>query len=247
MKNMSHPIVELKGFHDSLRLIIAPDASIEQVELAIKKRMANLGYSLAGTTMNIDIRNETLSDDEMNRVKMLLHETYGLEVERILDGLDRETEPAGNETHEPMVDWENGSTRKRKIRGAPTIHREENVIKSNFLPKIEEVRYIRHTLRSGQVERFLEGNIIVLGDVNPGAEVIATGDIIVLGVLRGVAHAGALDNTSSVIIALNLVPTQLRIGHFITRAPSGRQGVRQKAEIARVSEGAIIVEEYSGL
>ncbi len=247
MKNVSHPIVELKGFRDSLHLIIAPDASIEQVELAIKKRMANLGYSLAGTTMNIDIRNETLSDDELSRVKMLLHETYGLEVERILDGLDRESEPAGNETHEPVVDWANGSTPKRKIRGAPALHREENIVKNNFLPKIEEVRFIRHTLRSGQVERFLEGNMIILGDVNPGAEVIATGDIIVLGVLRGVAHAGALGDTSSVIIALNLVPTQLRIGHYITRPPSGRQGARQKAEIARVSEQAIIVEEYRGL
>jgi septum site-determining protein MinC len=247
VKNVSHPIVELKGFRDSLRLIIAPDASIEQVELAIKKRMANLGYSLAGTTMNIDIRNETLSDDELNRVKMLLHETYGLEVERILDGLDRETEPAGNETHEPVVDWANGSSANRKIRGAPALHREENVVKNYFTPKIEEVRFIRHTLRCGQVERFLEGNMIVLGDVNPGAEVIATGDIIVLGVLRGVAHAGALGDASSVIIALNLVPTQLRIGHFITRPPSGRQHARQKAEIARVSEEAIIVEEYSGL
>lgn len=247
MKNASHPIVELKGFRDSLRLIIAPDASIEQVELAIKKRMANLGYSLSGTTMNIDIRNESLSDGELSRVKMLLHETYGLEVERIVDGLDREIEPLGNETHESGEDWANGSTLIRKIRGAPTLHREENTVKNNFLPKIEEVRYIRHTLRSGQVERFLEGNMIVLGDVNPGAEVIATGDIIVLGVLRGVAHAGALGDTSSVIIALNLVPTQLRIGHFITRAPSGRQGVRQKAEIARISEKAIIVEEYSGL
>ena len=247
MKNVSHPIVELKGFRDSLRLIIAPDASIEQVELAIKKRMANLGYSLAGTTMNIDIRNETLSDDELNRVKMLLHETYGLEVERILDGLDRETEPAGNETHEPVVDWANGSSANRKIRGAPALHREENVVKNYFTPKIEEVRFIRHTLRCGQVERFLEGNMIVLGDVNPGAEVIATGDIIVLGVLRGVAHAGALGDASSVIIALNLVPTQLRIGHFITRPPSGRQHARQKAEIVRVSEEAIIVEEYSGL
>ena len=247
MKNVSHPIVELKGFRDSLRLIIAPDASIEQVELAIKKRMENLGYSLAGTTMNIDIRNETLSDDEMNRVKMLLHETYGLEVERILDGLGPETDPARNETQEPVVDWENGTTPKRKIRGAPALHREENTIKNNFLPKIEEVRYIRHTLRSGQVERFLEGNIMVLGDVNPGAEVIATGDIIVLGVLRGVAHAGALGDTSSVIIALNLVPTQLRIGHFITRPPSGRQGSGQKAEIARIREEAIIVEDYRGL
>lgn len=247
MKNVSHPIVELKGFRDSLRLIIAPDASMEQVELAIKKRMANLGYSLAGTTMNIDIRNETLSDEEMNRVKMLLHETYGLEVERILDGIGQETALAGNEIHEPLADGANESAPQRKIRGAPALHREENTIKNNFLPKIEEVRYIRHTLRSGQVERFLEGNMIVLGDVNPGAEVIATGDIIVLGVLRGVAHAGALGDTSSVIIALNLVPTQLRIGQFITRPPSGRQASRQKAEIARIREKAIIVEDYSGL
>ena len=127
VKNVSHPTVELKGFRDSLRLIIAPDASIEQVEFAIKKRMANLGYSLAGTTMNIDIRNESLSDGELNRVKMLLHETYGLEVERILDGLDREIEPAVNETHESGSggDGANGLTLIRKIRGAPTLHREE--------------------------------------------------------------------------------------------------------------------------
>ena len=108
----------------------------------------------------------------------------------------------------------------------------------------EETRFIRHTLRSGQIERALEGNMVILGDVNPGAEVVAAGDIIVLGTLRGVAHAGALGNTSSVIFALNLLPTQLRIGRFITRAPAEQQRQHQRAEVARVLEDAIIVEEY---
>ena len=73
---------------------------------------------------------------------------------------------------------------------------------------------------------------------------VAAGDIIVLGTLRGVAHAGALGNTSSVIFALNLLPTQLRIGRFITRAPAEQQRQHQRAEVARVLEDAIIVEEY---
>ena len=72
----------------------------------------------------------------------------------------------------------------------------------------------------------------------------ASGDIIVLGSLRGIAHAGALGNTSSVIIALHLMPTQLRIGRFITRPPAGRRSSQRKAEIARVEGNAITVEEF---
>ena len=133
-------------------------------------------------------------------------------------------------------------TEVTQIAGVPALHSEERVY--NQLAQInEETRFIRHTLRSGQIERALEGNMVILGDVNPGAEVVAAGDIIVLGTLRGVAHAGALGNTSSVIFALNLLPTQLRIGRFITRAPAEQQQ-HQRAEIARVLEDAIIVEEY---
>src|SRR5262249_13979625 len=77
--------------------------------------------------------------------------------------------------------------------------------------------YLRRGLRSGQKEVF-DGEVVLVGDVNQGAEILAGGDIIVVGTLRGVVHAGYPDNAEAVVIALNLTPLQLRIGPFIARA-----------------------------
>ena len=226
MQNESRPTVELKGFRDGMRLIIDSEASMEEIETAIVERMANLGDSLSGLTMNIDLGSRVLNDAELVHLTNLLNENYGLEVKQIIG--DAEDDPSRTEIPQ--------------IAGVPALHGEEHVY-DQLVPVNEETRFIRQTLRSGQIERALEGNMVILGDVNPGAEVVAAGDIIVLGALRGVAHAGALGNTSSVIFALNLLPTQLRIGRFITRAPA-EQHRHQRPEIARVLEDAIVVEDY---
>ena len=78
-------------------------------------------------------------------------------------------------------------------------------------PESEATLYIRRTLRSG-VKAMYSGNIVVMGDVNPGAELEADGDIIVVGNLRGKAHAGASGNPKAQIFALSLQPIQIRIG-----------------------------------
>ncbi len=78
--------------------------------------------------------------------------------------------------------------------------------------------YIHRTLRSGQ-SISSEGNIVIIGDVNPGAEIIAKGDITVWGILGGIAHAGSDGNTYSRIRALKLNAIQLRIGDIFARRP----------------------------
>jgi len=98
-------------------------------------------------------------------------------------------------------------------------------------------------VRSGRIVDHV-GHLIVVGDVNPGAEVRAEGSIIVLGRLRGVAHA-AIGRDAGCIIALSLQPQQLRIGRMVARAgdadrPSGG------AEIAYVTGETIVVERFSG-
>lgn len=98
----------------------------------------------------------------------------------------------------------------------------------------------RGPLRSGQVIRY-RGNVVILGDVNPGAQVVATGDVIVLGALRGLAHAGADGSRTAVVAALRLCPTQLRIADLIRRSPEGDRG-RPQPELARVRDGEIVVE-----
>lgn len=78
--------------------------------------------------------------------------------------------------------------------------------------------YIHRTLRSGQ-SLSSEGNIVVIGDVNPGAEIVAKGDITIWGILGGIAHAGSDGNTYSRIRALKLNAIQLRIGDIFARRP----------------------------
>ena len=78
--------------------------------------------------------------------------------------------------------------------------------------------YIRRTIRSGQ-SISSDGNITIIGDVNPGAEIIAKGDITVWGILAGIAHAGSDGNDFARIRALKLNPVQIRIGKIFARRP----------------------------
>jgi septum site-determining protein MinC len=80
---------------------------------------------------------------------------------------------------------------------------------------------VQHTLRSGNLIQY-SGHVVVVGDVNPGAEIVAGGNIIVWGRLRGVAHAGAEGNRQAVVCALDLSPTQLRIAEHAATSPPRR-------------------------
>lgn len=78
--------------------------------------------------------------------------------------------------------------------------------------------YLQQTLRSGQTVSY-DGHIVLIGDANPGSEIIAKGDITVWGVLGGIAHAGARGNDWAKIRALKLHAIQIRISGFYARRP----------------------------
>lgn len=101
--------------------------------------------------------------------------------------------------------------------------------------------WVQHTVRSGQRISH-EGNVVIIGDVNPGAEVVAGGSVIVWGRLRGVVHAGAQGNVEALVCALELSPTQLRIAGEIAISPE-RKG-RSKPEIARLKDGVLEAEPW---
>jgi septum site-determining protein MinC len=95
------------------------------------------------------------------------------------------------------------------------------------------------TLRGGQALHNV-GNIVVIGDVNPGAELIAGGDIAVFGSLRGVAHAGAQGDAGARVYAVDLSPTQLRIATLIA-AESGVRATHKEPEAACVQNERITI------
>ncbi len=106
-----------------------------------------------------------------------------------------------------------------------------------------EVLMIRRTLRSGQIIHH-EGPVVVYGDVNDGAEILAAGDVLIFGKLRGVVHAGARGDDHATIGAFGLNPPQLRIGNHIARSPEDKKSKGRGPEMAAVREGRIVIEPW---
>jgi len=123
--------------------------------------------------------------------------------------------------------------------------------KEKFRPKQEEPDtdnkeisiLVKRTLRSGQKIKY-KGNVVILGDVNPGAEVEAGGDIIVWGNIRGSAHAGYGGREDVSIIAAQITPTQMRIGHGFPIITYEKKLDPNSLKIAELKGPQIIVSNY---
>ena len=114
---------------------------------------------------------------------------------------------------------------------------------------ITEALFIKSTFRSGESLHH-HGDVVVLADVNPGAEIRADGDIVVLGSLKGFVHAGASGDNKAVIIALELPSARFQIGKYHGVAPtSARQKPKSSAtgpQIAYVRSRSIHVAPFAG-
>jgi len=130
---------------------------------------------------------------------------------------------------------------RQAAEGATACGAPENDEGKIATPAAPSIMYLRQTLRSGQSISH-KGHLTIIGDVNPGAEVVAEGDITVWGALRGIAHAGVNGDTAAEIRALRLEPIQLRIAHAIARSPDRpRKSALSRAvpETARIVNGTI--------
>lgn len=115
-------------------------------------------------------------------------------------------------------------------------------IKKTFEKEIavSETKFHRGSLRSGQ-KMETEGSIVIIGDVNSGAEVMASDNIIVLGALRGLAHAGAKGNKQA-IIAAGLVDTvQIRIANIVREIDRDEEPMHKQAYVS-VIDNQIVIE-----
>jgi len=125
---------------------------------------------------------------------------------------------------------------------------EANSPKTLIFPKPNRSRVLllKRTVRSGQKIAY-RGTVVILGDANPGSEIVATGDILVMGTLRGMAHAGAEGDTTAIVAAFRLKPTQLRIAEVISRPPEDKEESPSFPEIARLKNNVIVIEPYNAL
>ena len=213
---MVNEMVKIKSGRGTLQLIFADGASYTDIRKNIEKKLASSsGFFARGTV--ILLPKDHLKDEEKEDLQELLH-THGL-ICRQQSEKDAEL------------------SARRAINAAKTKKPRESG-KEN--PKTPEEIVFNKTLRGGQ-EIKTDGSVLVVGNVNPGAQIIAGGSIHVRGTCRGVVHAGAAGDSTAFIIADHLMPTQIRIANYVARPPDEPED-SGKAERAYVKDGQIVIE-----
>ena len=224
LANELPPAVEIKGYGTDVNIILSAEAPFPDVETELVKRLGDSDQFFSGLAVVVDAGDRVLSAEECERLKEILADKFNLTVSGVRSQSEQTREAA------ERIGWDVDATKREKEKIKTPDGRQNDTI------------LLKRTLRSGQRE-WHQGNIVILGDVNPGAEVVATGDVVIIGTLRGVAHAGAEGSDSAVIIAVNLRPIQLRIAGYIGRSPDLDLKRENVPEMARVEDGNIVIDK----
>jgi len=219
------PKIKIKGIRDGL-LITLSDSPWGEVRQALLDHLDAQAGFLQGARLTLDVGNQVLRAAEMGRLRNDISER-GISLWAILSNSPT------TEKNAQTLGLATRITQPRKDLVAPSVQTE--------LQSGEQAILLHRTLRSGFSIKH-EGHIVVIGDVNPGAEVVAGGNVVVWGRMRGTVHAGATGNESAVVCALDLSPIQLRIAGKIATTPK-RRG-KSQPELARIQDGQVVAEPW---
>ncbi|NLY44881.1 MAG: septum site-determining protein MinC [Tissierella sp.] len=212
---MKKESITFKGVKEGVYLEIV-GSDIKQIKNELKTKMMKSSSFFQGTTF-LGVKADELTSEEILEISLVLKYKYDFNLR--IDG------DFFKEIIKSYQDEETG----------------ENLLSD--ISKEGMTKFLHGTLRSGQIIEY-NGNIVVVGDVNPGAILKARGNIIVLGSLKGVAYAGLDGNMDVIVAAYQLLPTQLRIGEIIVRAPDGDVSEYRLPEVAKICNGEIVIEPY---
>jgi septum site-determining protein MinC len=216
-------LVQIKGLRDGL-LVTLGDGGWNVLHSSLLSQIDEKPEFFKGAKLALDVGNQELRVSEMTDLRDELSDR-----EIILWAV-----LSNSPTTENTAQMLGLATRLSKIRP-------DTPLQVKPASSEDSAMWIKRTVRSG-VRLEYEGNVVVLGDVNPGAEVVAGGSVVVWGRLRGVVHAGAAGDTEAVVCALDLSPTQLRIAAEIATTPERRS--QTIPEMARLKDGHLIAEPW---
>ena len=227
--------IGIKGIREGLLVSVPERGSFAELLTLLKAELAQKQTFLQGSQVALQVGYRPLAKDELRDLQILFEQTQ-LELWAVL-AEEREARAAA-----------------RELGLATRLSGSQTDLDGNMLTAVPQVEatviveppqgglILKETIRSGRSINH-EGHIVIIGDVNPGAEIVAGGDVIVWGRLRGMVHAGALGNETAVICALELNPTQLRIADQIAISPDEKRG-RPIPEQAAIRDGQIVAEMW---
>lgn len=220
----TNSLIQIKGLRDGLLVSLNDAPWDEQLSVLISRIDAQPSF-FQGARLALDVSSQVLHVNELVNLRDKLSER-GIQLWAVLS-----ESPTTEQTSQLL----GLATRVSKPR--PQESRDFAVDDLGEGTAL----FLDRTLRSGTRIEFA-GHVVVLGDVNPGAEIIAEGNVIVWGRLRGVVHAGTSDRREVVVCALDFSPMQLRIADEVLPTTS-RQGPATP-QIARLDENGKMLIEY---
>ncbi len=232
---MQEELVAIKGVNNGLLISLSPTESWQAVTDCLAARIDERADFYNGAAITVELGERPVPKYEMSSLRALL-ERRGLKLSLVRSVSDTTRKSAA--ALELATESVNAVAAPDARRVAPPPVLETAPVN----PEETGTHGIlfRRTLRSGRTIHS-DGHVIVFGDVNPGAKVIAAGDIVVWGKLRGYAHAGANGDESALVCALEMNPSQLRIAELMaTSPPDNRKG--NGPEVASVRGNQIIVD-----
>ncbi|HHX40595.1 MAG TPA: septum site-determining protein MinC [Armatimonadetes bacterium] len=239
--------VSIKGIRDGFLILLDEDGEFGGVLGQLREKLSGAAEFFRGAGAIVDIGRRELSKEEFARLIHTLQDEYGLVVRRVVSNLPERNRPGGIEGAVVLQQWsvtEEGAPEPARPVSAPVLQSTRDQSGQRQQQIEERTLFLHRTLRSGQRIQY-DGSVVIIGDVNAGAEVVASGDILVMGALRGLAHAGARGAANAIVSALCLAPTQLRIANVIGRPPDGDLA-RPRPEMASVRDGMLLIEPYPG-
>ncbi len=225
-------IIRFKGDRSGLSIALDSEAPLEDLLAQIEAELGQTGRFFNGSQIVLELGSRQLKLSELSAIhKALLR--HGVELAAV-KGRDPYLDPhglAGNSKDQPVIRGLESSARNN----------ERQIGKSDG----QDCLVVRGTLRSGQVVEH-GGSILIVGDLNPGAEVIAGCDIVVWGALRGSVRAGAGGDTDSAVYALEMLPKRLTIGHLTWQPAAEELAARREygPEVASVASDKIVIESW---
>jgi len=220
----THSLIQIKGLRDGL-LVSLDDAPWDEQRAALLAQVDGQPAFFQGARLALDVSSQVLRVNELVELRDQLSER-GIALWAVI---------SESPTTEQTAQLLGLATRISKPR--PEESRQFSVENLGE----ETALFLNRTLRSGTRIEFA-GHVVVLGDVNPGAEIVAEGNVIIWGRLRGMVHAGAKGNRNAVICALDLSPTQLRIAEEVSAILKPRDN--PKPEIARINKAGKLQAEF---
>ena len=223
------PEVVIKGINEGL-LVSISDGDWLEAEQALYAEINRQADFLKGAKLILDVEDHEINAASMSRLRDQLVD-QGLSLWGVLS-----QSPLTEQSAQAM----GLATRIHQPEPEPDV--EEPLEEATEIPLKAGALLVKRTLRSGSRIAH-SGHVTIIGDVNPGAEIIAGGNVVVWGRLRGLVHAGAEGDVEAIVCAMDLAPTQLRIADHIAIPPAERG--EPHPEVAYVRDGNVVAEEWT--